>query len=398
MQNLDNVKNMETLRAELFNAMTTEDADAQKEAFTNWAEGLQEYFVAEAKNEASALNEAMNDEKILINRGTLKALTSEEKKYFNAVVERKGFDNVQEAFPKTIIEDVFKYLKQEHPLLSKIDMKDTTGLATYIFAKPETATAFWGPICEDIKQMILSGFTAIDLKSSRLSGFVAVCKGMLELGPNWLANYVISAMTEIMSTALELAVVQGNGKNQPIGMIKKLSGATDSVYPDKEKVALAKLDATALAGIRATLAKAKLDSTGVAVLVNPVSYWSKVFPSLAFRADDGQFVLDKLATGETIITSYAVPEDVLVVGNPQNYFLGVSGDVRIDRYKETLAIEDMELFITKFYGYGLAKDKNAFFVCDISKITGAPLATLEVDAENTGNNQDSTITKKTKAE
>lgn len=389
-------KHMDDIRAKLFEALQTEDSEQQKEAFLNFTDAMQNSIMEDAKAEMDRLGTAYNDEQVLINRGTLKPLTSEEKKYFNAVIERKGFDNVEGAFPTTIIEDVFKNLKQEHPLLSRIDMKDTTALATYIFAKPNKATAFWGPICEDIRQMILDGFEEVDVKSSRLSGFVAVCKGMLELGPNWLALYTISIIQEIMASAIELAIVTGTGKNEPIGMMKKLSGATDSVYPDKTKVTMNDFKPTTMAGFRAALAKAKLDSAGVSIMVNPVTYWAKIFPNLAFQTQDGTWVHNVLATGEEIIRSYAVPEDTLIWGDPKNYFLGVSGDVRIDRYDQTLAIEDMELFITKFYGYGLAKDANAFFVADIASITGAIIPTLEEFAENTGDNKDAIITKDTR--
>lgn len=378
MKNLDNTMTTEKARAELFNALKSDDVEVQEKAFADFTDALQNEIIERANNTIQNVGTEISDNQILVNRGIMRPLTSTEKKYFNAVVERKGFDNVNEAFPKTIIQDVFKHLKTEHPLLSKIDMKDTTALATYIFAKPNKATAFWGPICEDIKQMILEGFNEVNLQSSRLSGFVAVCKGMLELGPNWLAEYVTTLIYEIMATSLELAVVAGTGKNQPIGMIKKLSGATDSVYPDKDKITLTELNADSLVGVRAALAKAKLDDAGVAVLVNPVTYWAKVFKSLVLRTPEGEFVKDRLSTGEEIIPSYAVPEDTLVIGNPANYFLGVSGETRLDKYDQTLAIEDMELYIAKFYGYGLAKDPNAFFVADIKGVKGATVPELEV--------------------
>lgn len=377
MKNLDNTMTTEKARVELFNALKSDDAEVQEKAFADFTDALQSEIIERANNTIQNVGTEISDNQILVNRGIMRPLTSTEKKYFNAVVERKGFDNVNEAFPKTIIQDVFKHLKTEHPLLSKIDMKDTTALATYIFAKPNKATAFWGPICEDIKQMILEGFNEVNLQSSRLSGFVAVCKGMLELGPNWLAEYVTTLIYEIMATSLELAIVAGTGKNQPIGMIKKLSGATDSVYPDKDKIALTELNADSLVGVRAALAKAKLDSNGVAIIVNPVTYWAKVFKSLVLRTPEGEFVKDRLSTGEEIIQSYAVPEDTLVIGNPANYFLGVSGETRLDKYDQTLAIEDMELYIAKFYGYGLAKDPNAFFVADIKGVKGATVPELE---------------------
>lgn len=396
MKNLE-AKNMEKLRGELFESMQGTDVQAQEQAFNNFAQGLQDEIMNQAAEMITNQNTAYADEQILINRGILKPLTSEEKKYFNEAIQRKGFDNVDMVFPKTIIEDVFKNLKEEHPILSRVDMQDTAALAQFIFARANTTKGFWGPICEDIKQMILNGFDVVDVRSARLSGFVPVCKGMLELGPNWLANYVLTLIREIMAASLELAIVQGTGKNQPIGMMKKLSGATDSVYPDKEKVVLNDLKPTSLAGVRGALAEAKTDSNDVVILVHPATYWAKVFTNLAFQTDNGTWVLDKLATGETIIKSYAVPKDTLIVGDLKNYFLGVASDITITRFSETLAIEDMELFIAKFFGFGLAKDKNAFFVIDITAVTGATIPVLETHADNVGsNNKDTIITGTTK--
>ena len=395
MKNLDKNTNMETLRAELFASMQGDDANAQEQAFVNFAKGLQDAIMDEAKIEMAKQGEAYNDEKILVNRGLMKPLTSEEKKYFNAVIQKEGFDNAEMAFPKTIIQDVFKNLKEEHPLLSRIDMQNTDVLAQMIFSKPQTAKGFWGTICEEIKQMIVKGFEVVDIKSSKLSGFVPVCKGMLELGPNWLANYVIEVIKEIMSASLELAIVQGNGKNQPIGMMKKLSGATDSVYPDKEKVSLNNFEPVALAGIRAAMAEAKTDTDGVCAIVNPITYWIKVFPSLAFKTQEGVWVRTTLPTGEEIIKSYAVPKDAIIFGDPKNYFVGVASDVTITKYTETLAIEDMDLFIAKFFGFGVAKDKNAFFVADVAGISGATVAPLETVAKNNGDNGANIITEST---
>lgn len=358
------------VRQRLFDAMMTDDKEAQQEAFTAFTDVLQDEIIREAKGEIEAVATAHSDEAIQAKRGNKRVLTSQEKKYFNAVIERNGFENVKETFPITIFEDVFRNLQEDHPILSQIDMRDTTGLARYVFAKPNTATAFWGPICEDIRQMIIDGFESINLESSRLSGFVPVCKGMLELGPAWLAQYVMTVIQEIMSTALEIAIVTGDGANKPIGMMRQLSGAVDGVYPEKAKVTVKTFEPKALAGIRSALAEAKTDKGTVSMLVNPVTYWLKVFPNLAFRTDAGTWVHDVLPTGEEIIQSHAVPEDTLIFGDLKNYFLGASGNIRIDRYDQTLAIEDMELFVAKFYGYGVAKDPNAFFVADISTMTG----------------------------
>ena len=192
MKNLDNVITVEDARKEFFDAMVTNEEAKIEESFTNFTKALQDEVMARANEQIKNVGAEYNDKQILVNRGLMKPLTSTEMKFFNEVVERKGFEGITAAFPTTIIQDVFKKLRTDHPLLSRIDMRDTTSLATYIFAKPNTAKGFWGPICEDIKQMILAGFQEVDLESSRLSGFVAVCKGMIELGPEWLAEYIVA--------------------------------------------------------------------------------------------------------------------------------------------------------------------------------------------------------------
>ena len=57
---------------------------------------------------------------------------------------------------------------------------------------------------------------------------------MLDLGPIWLDRYVREILAESMAIALEEAIVNGTGKDQPIGMMKDLKAAvTNGVYSDK---------------------------------------------------------------------------------------------------------------------------------------------------------------------
>lgn len=367
----------EAVKKELVESMATDDAERQEKAFNDFVD----YMQADITAKAMAMKEAKEDERVLEARGILTPLTAEEREYFNAVVERKGFDGVEKTFPKTIVNDVLEKIKNDHPLLSRVDVQDTGMLVEFILADPSKAKAFWGPICSDIKQMILEGFKTVDIKHSKLSGFVATCKGMMDLGPAWLAEYVRQTMYEVMSASLEDAVINGTGKDMPIGMTMKLSGAVDGVHTAKDKTKIDNFEPTTMAGFRAALAEAKLDSKGVAIIVNPVTYWSKVFPNLAFRNAEGTWVIDRLATGEEIIESYAVPVDTIIIGDPKNYLLTISTAIKIERYKETLAIEDMYLDIAKFTGHGIPKNANAFFVADVSAVKGAPKVALEVVTE-----------------
>lgn len=366
-------------QAKLFDALKTDNEDQQKEALEGVFSAIAEEIKIEAKKEIDQRQDHAQDSNILMNRGTHKPLTSYERKYFNAVVEKKGWAGLDLAFPTTIIEDVLSKIETEHPILSKIDVVSVEGIMKFVYAKPNAMTAYWGDICEDIRQLILEGFEVVDLTAFKLSGFVVMCKGMIELGPDWLATYITRSLYEIMNASLELAVVDGSGtKNKmPIGMTKSLFGVVDGEYKDKTPVALTEITPASIAGIRAALAKTKNANGPISVLVNPVTYWTKIFPILADKDSNGKWVVGNLPSGEEIIQSNAVPEDRLIFGNLKNYFLGVAGNVRIDRYEQTLAIEDLDLYIAKFYGNGAPKDANAFFIADVSGVTGANMAKID---------------------
>ena len=103
----------EAVKKELVESMATDDAERQEKAFNDFVDCMQ----ADITQKAMAMKEAKEDERVLEARGILTPLTAEEREYFNAVVERKGFDGVEKTFPKTIINDVLEKIKNEHPLL-----------------------------------------------------------------------------------------------------------------------------------------------------------------------------------------------------------------------------------------------------------------------------------------
>lgn len=383
MFNTDLVKNqLSEQRAAFFAAMKSSDEKAQETALNDFLEGIQTVVVSEAEKAFEEEGERFKDENVLVARGIMKPQTSAERKYFNAAVAKQSFDNLDEAFPQTIVEDIFSRLTEEHPLISLVDAQTTGAIFKYMYADPTKQLAFWGTLPDNIKQLLVNSIKVISFETSKLSGFLPIVKGFFVLGPAWLAQYVTTVMYEIMAATLELALIQGTGKNQPIGMNKKLSGAVDGVYPNKDKIALTDLEPESLAGVRAAFARDKLDNGPMVAIVHPVTYWSKLFPKLAYKSEpEGKWVLTQLPTGETIVKSYAQEEAAITIGNPKNYLLAVSSQTELKKYEETLAIEDMDLFIAKFTGTGLAKHKDAFYVYDITTMTGATVPAASGDAD-----------------
>lgn len=364
-------------RAKFFNAMKEGTESEQENALDDFLAGIQNVVVSEAEKVFQEEGEKYSDESVLVARGILKPMTSSERKFFNKAVEKQSFDNLDEAFPTTIVEDIFSRLQEDHPLISRVDAQSTGALFKYMYADPTKTTAFWGTIPDNIRQIIIESIKVISFETSKLSGFVPVVKGFFSLGPAWLAKYVNTVMLEIMAATLEIAIVKGTGKNQPIGMNKKLSGAVDGVYPDKTPLTLNDLKPESLAGVRAAFARDKLDNGPIVAVVNPVTYWTKLFSNLAHMTDEGKWVLTQLPTGEEIVKSYAQDEDTLTIGNPKNYLLAVSSKTELKKYEQTLAIEDLDLFIAKFTGTGLAKHQDAFYVYDVSGMDGATLPTSD---------------------
>lgn len=381
MKNFDSIfKAQEEQRKAVFDAMKNGDVEQQQAAMNTFFEGIQTSALTYVKEATETQNVAMADTNVLIDRGVLKQITTEERRFCNAVIEKGGFENLEETMPQTMIEDVLSNLHRKHELIQFIDLRDTKALAKYIFAKPTAATAFWGEICSDIKQMILEGFTVVEAAANKLSGFVPICKGMLELGPEWLATYIIECMYEAMSVQLEIGIIrgQGKGKHEPVGMTMSLTGAVDGVHKKKTATALKSFNPDELGKIMGKMAKNEVLNGEMILIVNPVTYWTILFPALAVRSPEGQWILDRLPIGAKIIQSYAAEEDEGVLGVGKNYFLGVAGKVRIDKYTETLAIEDMDLYIAKAYCYGQPKDENAFELLNLKNVKPLPWPPVEV--------------------
>ena len=336
---------------------------------------------ASVQDEVSVFENGRADESIMGKRANRFQLTSKEKKYFAEAVEKQKVDGLDETFPTTIIETLMEDISQEHPLLSQIDNQYTEAVIKYIYSDPSEQTAYWDVIPADIRQILIGAFKSLDLQASKLSGFIALPKGYFKLGPAWLAQYVTTFLREVMTATLEEGVVNGDGKLKPIGMMRKLSGAVDGVYPAKETVSITELTPKSLGGPRALLAKEKMINGQISMVVNPVTYETKVSPNLFFQnTQTGAWTKLPLPNGENVVQSYAVPEGKAVLGNLKNYLLAVAGDLELELYKETLAIEDMDLYIAKMFAAGVAKNSNAFIVLDLSGITGVTVPATEADA------------------
>lgn len=368
-------------------AVKENDTDKFQQAFGDLANAIQESILGDVREV-----QAQQDNTILAARGC-RVLTSSEKQYYEKVIEamktdlpKQALTNINTVLPETVIDAVFENLKDNHPLLSAINFQNTGALVKIIMSTTGGA-AVWGSIDHTITSELSANFIEVDLSLAKLTAFMPVNRYMLDLGPAWLDRYVREVLSEALAVQLEVGIVAGTGKNQPIGMQKKLTGAVDGVYPDKTAVSVNDLSPATIGGILNTLTVGpngkRRAVSGIIMVVNPSDYFTKVFPATTPRATDGTYNHDVLPYPATIIQSPAVTQGKAIFGIASKYFMGIgtqSGG-KIEYSDEYKFLEQVRTYAIFLYGYGRAMDENAFVLADINGMKEYALPVTVVDAE-----------------
>lgn len=367
----------EEFRAKIKQALESGDTEKFSQAFTDYMSSIEQAVMREAKGVI-----AIEDSNILQTRG-VRQLTSKEKEFYQKTIEAmqaapNSVNSLDVVMPETIIDAVFEDLKAEHELLSVIDFKNATGLTRFLINTNVKQLAHWGPLNSEITKELESGFKDIQLGQNKLSAYMFVSQDMLDLGPVWLDRYVREVMYEALAFGLEYGIVQGTGKNMPIGMIRDLNGAVvDGVYPEKEAIKVTALDPVHYGQLLSNLSTTEKGYPrvvkNVIMVVNPTDYLLKIMPATTIRAADGTYVNNVLPYPTRIIQSTEIPEGKAVIGMADKYWMGMGlvKDGKIEYSDEYKFLEDYRTYKVRFLGHGQAKDNNAFVVADISELKPA---------------------------
>ncbi|MCR6786194.1 phage major capsid protein [Bacillus thuringiensis] len=315
------------------------------------------------------VNESMVDRSIMQSRGA-NVLTSEEMKFFNAVVEEGGFKST-ETLPKTTQERIFDDLVEEHPFLQHIGLENLGAVTEFIYGDPEGA-AVWGPLFDGIKGQLNATFRKDSISQLKLTAFIPLANDMLKLGPVWVERYVRTMITEAMKVGLERGFVAGTGKNEPIGLLKDPSGSVvGGVYPDKKPVGTLTFEPgrktiNELKGVVKLLAK-KLNADGsdadrpkniagkVVMVTNPFDTFD-IQANATIQNAAGVYVTS-LPFNPILTESVFVPQGKVLFFVKGQYVAAMGGTEPIKKYEETLALEDATVYIAKQYATGKPKDK-----------------------------------------
>lgn len=393
------MKNCDTLtrddiRAKLQQAIKDNDTEAFSGSFDQMLECIQNDIQQRADDRIDQMKRE-TDTTVLASRG-VRQLTTKEKEFYQKVADamkakdpKQALNNLDVVMPETVIDAVFDELQTSHPLLSRIQFMNTRGAIRMMMNTNGYQEAAWGQLCDEIVQELTSGFKEVDTGLLKLSAFMPVCKAMLDLGPEWLDDFVRQVLYEAYANGLEAGIVAGDGNGKPIGMNRQVGDnvtVTGGVYPVKAPVSVTDLSPTTIGNLLALMA---VDPNGkarnvrdVILVVNPVDYFQRIMPATTMMTPNGTYVNDVLPYPMSVIQSPAVEQGQAIIGLGYKYFaaIGSARDGRIEYSDHYHFLEDERVYLIKGYANGFPMDNNAFFVLDITGIRPAVWKVEQVTA------------------
>lgn len=363
----------------------------EKEIKAAWAD-FHKSIVEQVKADFEELADT-NDAAVLAQRG-YRQLTTRETKWYQRVINALksanpkqeftsiiGGDNEEDLMPTTIIEDVYKNLQEEYPLLKAINFQHVGYITKWILNDHSAQLAVWGTITEEITKEITSSFKVVDINQNKLSAYAIVEIGMLDLGPVFLDGYIRAVLSEAIMSGLELAIVSGTGVNEPIGLIRDIhegvSYSSTTGYPAKTPVVVKDFTPATYGGLVAQLAETeggrKRKFGEVGMIVNQTDYLTKVMPATTVLNANGTYINNLFPFPTTVYVSNAVEDGKAVLFLKDEYFLGMGGAKNgvIEYSDEYKFLEDQRVFKIKQYGAGRATDNTCALYLDISGLEPA---------------------------
>jgi HK97 family phage major capsid protein len=300
----------------------------------------------------------------------LRNLNSEEKSFIDKLKDPKQLavfstNDQDELIPTSITNYVFEDLRQEHPFLKYVKFTPA-GVKKWILSEA-SGKAKWGKIDAKIIDEITAALSEIDMDANKLSAFAFIPKGILDLGYEWIERYIREVLLEVNEDGLEEGFIAGDGKNAPIGLLKKLSGAVDGVYPDRTANVIEDFSVKSLGEHFLTLTNNGKRKVGkVLMIVNPADAYTKVAEASTYLNASGEFK-KVFPFAIEVVESVHVPVNKAILYIPYTYVGGISrmGISFSDQYQ---FLEDNRVYKIVTYGNGRLVHENQAVVLDITNV------------------------------
>ncbi|MCB5031981.1 phage major capsid protein, partial [Streptococcus mutans] len=275
-----------------------------------------------------------------------------------------------------IQERVFDDLVKERPILAAIGLQNL-GAVTRIITSDPTKAYVWGPLFAEIKGQVNAAFEEETITQLKLTAFAVVPKDMLELGPVWMERYTRTLLVESYKVGLEYGFINGKGptKSEPIGLMKDVNKDTGAVTDKKSSGTLTFAPSvkglTVVGELHGVIKELSVNEkkenrsvlNKVVMVVNPVDLIA-VQARNTIQTDNGAWVTS-LPYNIQVIDSEEVPVGKALFFVQGQYTAALAGGYQINKFDQTLAIEDAMLYTMKQFATGKPKDNKTALVYDL---------------------------------
>lgn len=305
----------------------------------------------------------------------LRQLSKEETEFFQRI--KDGPEAYKQAvtadqkdiLPIQTIDRTMEDVKKSSGLLSSgAILYAPAGVKRWITASA-TGVAVWGPLTAAIEGEISAAIDTFDTEVNKLMAFIPIPKAIRDLEIGYVEKYLRAKLAETMEDGMTKGYLYGTGKNEPIGIAKKLDESNqDGTKANKTKVTtLEGFSPKQIAPIKVTLCNnGKRKIPKLILICNPLDRYQYVDPAIYGDTPAGGYVRrDFLNMDIYEDTNVTTGDGFLTI--PGHYTMGLK-DVRVDEYKETRAMDDVDVLIAKAYANGQADDNNVAVVFDITKL------------------------------
>ncbi len=324
---------------------------------------------SEKIEEFKKMDEMVKADNDLAQKLGLRVLNKKEKEFYQSFtgdIATAISAQQEDIIPTSIVDVTLEYVKQESKILKAGLINLLPADVKKWISAEKNGTFSWSGLIEEIKKQLKASVEGLNVELAKLSVFLIIPKAIRDLSLPVIDKYFTSILKETLNEGVENGYLVGNGKNQPIGIYKKVNSSNeDGTHQDKEvNAGIKNFSPKQLAPVKKGLTNGgKRDISKIFLICHPNDEADYVAPALYDRLGNMVSSYKNLE----VITSSQNPEGKAVFTLPGKYAMGFSG-FKIDGYDQTLAIEDADLIIAKAYANGRAVDDSVAYVFDVTKL------------------------------
>lgn len=315
----------------------------------------------------------------------LRNLSAEAKKFYAYIKNPKNTITVDQAdiIPTEIVDYTLIDVKKQSGLLSYVNFAPAN-VKKWISAS-KSGTAAWGALTDALTSDLSATITSMNMELAKLHVLLLVPKAIRELSDQFVDRYFSAVLAEVMIDGLEDGVLNGSGSDEPIGYYNTVATghAARSLV-----TTLTGFSPKQLAPVKKHLSNGgKREVSEIILVCNPADEADYVATALYDKVGNMVSSFKNLKVVSTPNNTQGQAAFIL----PKSYTMGL-GKIDVKEYKETKAIDDVDVIIGKAYANGRPVDDYASYVFDVTKLvefvptsnvnvvntTAAPVNTKEV--------------------